>query len=247
MLMLLRNPFKFVSFWYTDCMLKLEHVLVQLNWPPDTHVSTAQRLNTGLTVTPMGVEIRADHVLIQTMSGQSVAVLNKKASRALSAHAVSNELKVDAWVLLEIWTKKAEEAMRPGYNRRKRLTFNVDLVISGLKRIAKDFARCLWEEKLFLQIPHEGLSNLPYDNPQSLPLPDFPEEKEPPRDSTRHAVLSRDSEESDEEEEDADSPANLGLLENLMENIEDVFNQTSSQQPLAMAAMDERLKSTPFV
>lgn len=105
--------------------------------------------------------------MVQTKEDCPFGMLNNKVFRCLTKLASFRDLEYTA---LMAWSNWQERILPAGKNPNRRC-IGLDINISGPRCELDDIARGLSQAELFLQLPHHGTSNLPYENPQYLQLP----------------------------------------------------------------------------
>ncbi|KAI9709992.1 MAG: hypothetical protein M1820_003070 [Bogoriella megaspora] len=111
---------------------------------------------------------RGQGFVMRTTSGDDVAVINKKVSQGL--HAAMDVHSTRAKAFRPLANNANTERGYPGLDRAALTT--VEINIYSLRQGAKRVGRCLCSNGIFLQRPIYGVQEAPYENPQTLKLPD---------------------------------------------------------------------------
>ena len=193
----------------------------------------------------MELALQDRHGLLQTpMSKYSFGVLSNNAFRGLSNCASCETFKVEALVLSEDWKVKVEEVRKLQTNRRKIVRIDVDLLLFGPRefgdRLAADIGAC----QMFLQVPHDGATDVLYSNPQSLSLADRDYGEDLLDSEMPPSLLSQQFYGGEGELED--QPTGSGQLADLITNIDAFFDQVPGYHSISVAAKDNRILNSLF-
>jgi SWI/SNF-related matrix-associated actin-dependent regulator of chromatin subfamily A3 len=116
---------------------------------------------------PLQLLFKDEYCVLQTKEGCAFGILNKRVFRSLARLTCFPDLEYTDLIAWNAW----QERIFPGGKDSKRRCIGLDINISGPRCELDATARGLSRAQLFLQPPHYGTSNLPYQNPQYLDLP----------------------------------------------------------------------------
>jgi hypothetical protein len=116
---------------------------------------------------PLQLYFKDEYCVLQTKEGCAFGILNKRVFRSLTRLTCFPDLEYTALIARNAW----QERIFPGGKDSKQRCIGLDINISGPRCELDATARGLSRAQLFLQPPHYGTSNLPYQNPQYLDLP----------------------------------------------------------------------------
>jgi SWI/SNF-related matrix-associated actin-dependent regulator of chromatin subfamily A3 len=117
-----------------------------------------------------------EHCVLQTKEERSFGVLNNRAFQSLTKLPCFQELEFIALIEVSEWKERSFSAGKDSKIR----CISLDVNISGPRWVLDTTARELSRARLFLQPPHQGTTNLPYENPQYLHLPGVGQPEELP-------------------------------------------------------------------
>lgn len=193
----------------------------------------------------MRIQLKPNHGLILSSDGQAVAVLNNESFQALSICKAAQSYRIEVWVVEAEWAKRVAEVRKSEANRRKVVRMKVGILLFGQRDAGDPVAAALGSLRHFLQPPVEGMTDYPYENPQSLLTPE-------PLPGTREAdnvlPLSMKVEGLDELEDHIDRPqdGNATQLADLIAEIDAFFDQLPAHRSISMALKDPRILSPLF-
>ena len=119
------------------------------------------------TFLTLQLSFHEQYCILQMKEGCAFGTLNKRAFRSLTTLSCFQELNYTALISCDDWKGKSFAFGKDSKLRCMCLDINVfgpqrlqDMVAKGLSRVG-----------FFLQPPHQGTTDLPYENPQYLHLP----------------------------------------------------------------------------
>jgi hypothetical protein len=107
------------------------------------------------------------YCVLQMKEGRAFGLLNKRAFRSLTTLSCFRELNYTALIGRDDWRERSFAADEDSKLR----CICVDVNVSGPRRVLDTIAKELSRAGLFLQLPQQGTTTLPYENPQYLHLP----------------------------------------------------------------------------
>lgn len=193
----------------------------------------------------MRLALESDHGLIRTVDGQAIAVLNKGSFRALSPCMTGQGFRVDVWILVAEWQTKAAEAQCLQTNDRKTVRMKADLILFGPRDAGGHVAADLGSCQNYLQQPHIGLFFCPYENPQSLQVPD-PPPRTKEADETLSALLRIEEPDETQDKLEEDRDRDSTQLADLITDINAFFDRFPTNWSATMGSTDCRILSSLF-
>ncbi|KAK8130900.1 SNF2 family N-terminal domain-containing protein [Apiospora sp. TS-2023a] len=227
------------------CFGMLPDVVTLLKWTPnDTPNHTSQDTGkTGLSCwEPLSVGVQEDCAYLSTESGQAVCIINRRVSHAVVELHELNGLRLKAFAQAGEWRARLHErrTARTGRKDTANIRLKVVLIVIGPRVIADETARCLAQNHLFLQEPHQELIVGPYFNPQSLYIPEIPQDAACAGEVSRNGY----NDETDRNvHESNDSLSSPGLVD-LVLNIDEFYNHVPGHDYLQEAHIDGRIRTS---
>lgn len=162
----------------TSVSIQLIDDIVQLKWAPTraqvtametTHYSDGEAGSFVL----IRIDIQDELGLLEMSDGHVLGVLSNRTFRALNNLSKTRGMTFQPLVHEAEWNEKLEFLLKPGNPKGKvSVNMNMNLILSGPRCAATQVARILASEDRFLQDPVPGAIHHPYENPQSLRLPE---------------------------------------------------------------------------
>ncbi|CAG9975889.1 unnamed protein product [Clonostachys byssicola] len=199
----------------------------------------------GDTYDLMHLNLEADYGLIRTSTDQAIGVLNDKLFQALLSCMAGEHFQIDVWVPSEEWFAKESHAQGLSTNNRKIVILKVDLILFGPDQARNKVATSLGGSKIYLQDPHMGLFQHPYDNPQSLDIPELPVEFQTTTETTSTGFMTEDASEA-EDEVGRSREGNSSELHNLIADIDSLLEASPVHKPIIASTKNARMISTLF-
>lgn len=185
------------------------------------------------------LELKSDHGVLLTESGEAVALLNKRTFEALSSAASidEQEFEVEAWITLADWDSKLSERRNLSKNNRKVIRIQADLLLygPGNDQSKEHVATTLGNYRTYLQDPHTEALRAPYLNPQSLEIP----AEIASATATAYQWASMEAEAEDDAEDNTEGTQ--GQLSDLIVDFETFLEQVPTRRSEVTVRKDTRI------